>query len=82
MVVHLHIYIYIYMTPYPWTNLKIHIHIALPYITWGLVWDLKNRKKEIPIEIKIVNRIPKLRRISPQSFVLRKYRNFIIRNPS
>ena len=59
----------------PLDNLKIHIHIALPYITWGLIQDLKNRKKnEIPIENKTVSGIPKLRRISPQSFVLRKYK--------
>ena len=58
-----------------------HIHIALLYITWGLIQDLKiRRKKEIPIEIKIVSGVPKLRRISPQSFILRKYKNFITRN--
>ena len=45
-----------------------HLYIALPYITWGLIWDLKNRKKkEIPIENKIVSGIPKLRRVLKNS---------------
>ena len=57
-------------------RVKIHLHTALPYITWGLIQDLKNRKKkEIPVEIKILSGIPKLRRISLQSFALREYKN-------
>ena len=30
--------------PIPLDNLK--NHTALPYITWGLIWDSKNRRKE------------------------------------
>ena len=58
----------------PLDNLKIHLHIALPYITWGLVQVLKI-KKEIPIEIKILGEIPKIK--EKESFVLRKFKNFI-----
>ena len=50
------------MVTLPLDKPKIHLHTALPYITWGLVWDLKI-KKEIPIEVKILSGIPKLRRI-------------------
>ena len=28
---------------------KLKNHTALPYITWGLVQDLKNKEKEIPV---------------------------------
>ena len=59
--VHLHIYIGYTL---PLDNLKIHLHTSLPYITWGLIPDLKIKKK-IPIEIKILSGIPKLRRIPP-----------------
>ena len=52
-------YIYIYICDtLPLDNPKIHLHTALPYITWGLIQDLKI-KKEIPIEIKILSVIPK-----------------------
>ena len=57
--VHLHPHI---CDTLPLDNPKIHSHTALLYITWGLIWDLKI-KKEIPIEAKILSRIPKLRRI-------------------
>ena len=69
--IHTHIYIYIYIYIYvcvcvcvcdtlPLENPKIHLHTALLCITWGLIWDLKI-KKELPIEIKILSRIPKIR---------------------
>ena len=32
--------------PIPLDNLK--NHTALPYITWGLIWDSKKRKERIP----------------------------------
>ena len=35
--------------PIPLDNLK--NHTVLPYITWGLIWDLKG--KEIPVESQI-----------------------------
>ena len=36
----------------PLDNPKTYLHLALPYITWGLIWDLKNKiQREIPIEI-------------------------------
>ena len=49
------IYIYIYMCvcvcdTLPLDNPKTHSHLALPYITWGLIWDLKIKYREIPIE--------------------------------
>ena len=35
----------------PLDNPKTHSHLALPYIKWGLIWDLKNKiQSEIPIE--------------------------------
>ena len=40
---------YIYDT-LPLDNPKTHSHLALLYITWGLIWDLKNKYREIPIE--------------------------------
>ena len=27
----------------PLDNSKTYLHPALPYITWGLIWDLKNK---------------------------------------
>ena len=44
----------------PLDSPMIHLHTALLYITWGLLWDLKI-KNEIPIEIKILSGIPKIR---------------------
>ena len=35
-------------------------HLALDYITWGLIWDLKI-KKEIPVEIRIASGIPEIK---------------------
>ena len=32
----------------PLDNPKTHLHLALPYITWGLVKDSKNKKEGIP----------------------------------
>ena len=69
----IHIYMQ-HLTPRQ-TLRSTYIYIALLCIRWGLVQDFKI-KKEIPIEIKILSMIPKLRRISPQSFVLRKYKKF------
>ena len=41
------IYTYIYMCDtLPLDNLKIYSHLALLYITWGLIWNSKIRKKE------------------------------------
>ena len=33
--------------PIPLDSLK--NHIALPYITWGLIQDVQNKEKEIPV---------------------------------
>ena len=44
-----HLYKLLICNPIPLDNPK--NHTALPYITWGLIWDLKI-KKEIPTEIK------------------------------
>ena len=41
------IYIYICNT-LPLDNPKTHSHLALPYITWGLIWDLKNKIQRDP----------------------------------
>ena len=44
--IYIYIYIYIYMCvcdTLPLDNPKTHSHLALPYITWGLIWDLKNK---------------------------------------
>ena len=30
----------------PLDNFKIYSHLAMPYITWGLIWDSKIKKKE------------------------------------
>ena len=69
----MYIYIYIYIcNTLPLDNSKIHLHTALPYITWGLIQDLKI-KKEIPIEIKILSVIPKNKK--DESFVLRRFKN-------
>ena len=70
--VHLHIHI---CDTLPLDNSKIHLHTALQYITWGLIPDLKI-KKEIPIEIKILSGIPKFKK--EESFLLRRFKNFII----
>ena len=67
-----HIYI---CNTLPLDNLKIHLHTALPTITWGLIWDLKI-KKEMPIEIRILSEVPKIK--EKESFVLRKFKNFVI----
>ena len=32
----------------PLYNPKTHLHLALPYITWGLIRDFKNKKEGIP----------------------------------
>ena len=46
--VHLHISI---CDTIPLDNPKTHLHLALLYITWGLIQDLKNKiEREIPIE--------------------------------
>ena len=41
------IHIYICDT-LPLDNLKTHSHLALPYITWGLIQDLKNKIQRDP----------------------------------
>ena len=79
---HTHIYIYIYIYIYmcdtlPLDNLKIHFHIALPYITWGLIQDLKI-KKEIPIEIKIFEWDSKIEKDSSIIICIKKIQEFII----
>ena len=48
---HTHIYIYIDNIHDPLPLDKLKNHTALPYITWGLIWDSKN-KRGIP-KIKI-----------------------------
>ena len=45
-------YIYICDT-LPLDNPKTHSHLALPYITWGLIWDFKIQKKESLVLKKI-----------------------------
>ena len=47
------------------------------YITWGLIQDLKI-KKEIPVEIRITSRIPKLRQ---EEIPINKFCQTIIQDP-
>ena len=51
--------------PYCQTTFKIHTPIALPYITWGLIQDSKNKKEGIPevnLSLDCHPRISKLRK--------------------
>ena len=32
----------------PLDNPKTHLHLALLYMTWGLIWDSKNKREGIP----------------------------------
>ena len=32
----------------PLDNSKTYSHLALPYITWGVIWDLKNKIQRDP----------------------------------
>ena len=49
--------------PIPLDNLKKHTDTALPYITWGLIWDIKNEteRSQLTNFARLSSRISKIR---------------------